>query len=64
MSCGLCGKVRAHLPEAIRERLAVVEARIRARKDAERKRDPAYQAELKRSRDAVSRIVIPPAGKS
>jgi hypothetical protein len=31
-NCGLCGKVRAHLPEAIRARLAQVEARMRARK--------------------------------
>jgi hypothetical protein len=32
--CGLCGKVRAHLPAPIRARLAVVEARIRAKKIA------------------------------
>jgi hypothetical protein len=30
--CGLCGKVRAHLPAAIRARLAVVEARLQAKK--------------------------------
>jgi hypothetical protein len=32
MSCGACGKVRAHLPAAIRARLEQVEARMRAKK--------------------------------
>lgn len=31
MSCRTCEKIRAHLPEAIRRRLAVVEARMKAR---------------------------------
>lgn len=29
--CGVCGKVREHLPAAIRKRLAAVESRMRAR---------------------------------
>jgi hypothetical protein len=30
MICGVCGKVRAYLPAAIRERLAALEARTQA----------------------------------
>lgn len=38
MSCGACGKVRAHLPAAIRDRLAAVEARMVARRQTENAR--------------------------
>ena len=39
--CGTCAKVRAHLPAAIRVRLAAAEARMRARKASQKKRSAA-----------------------